>query len=86
MPTGKIIMYGTKWCGDCYRARRILEANQIDFEWIDIDLDQEGEDYVLSINEGMRIVPTIVFGDGSVLVEPSNSQLRDKIRALNLIS
>lgn len=85
LSTKKIIIYGTKWCGDCYRARRILEANQIAFEWLDIDLHQEGEEYVLNINNGMRSVPTIVFGDGQVLVEPSNSQLREKIRTLNQV-
>lgn len=85
MATKKTIIYGTEWCGDCYRARRILEANQIAFEWLDIDLDQAGEKYVLKINNGMRSVPTIVFVDGSVLVEPSNTQLREKIRTLNQV-
>jgi mycoredoxin len=85
MSENKIIIYGTDWCGDCYRARRILESNRIAFEWLDIDHDQEGENIVLDINNGNRSVPTIVFEDGSVLVEPSYSQLRDKISSLNLI-
>lgn len=84
MSENKVIIYGTEWCGDCYRARRILESNQIAFEWLDIDDNQEWENFVLNVNNGMRCVPTIVFGDGSVLVEPSYSQLSGKIRSLNL--
>lgn len=85
MGGNKIIIYGTEWCGDCYRARRILESNHIAFEWLDIDLDQEGENFVIKFNNGNRSVPTIVFNDGSVLVEPSYSQLKEKISSLNLI-
>ena len=83
MPQDKIIIYGTEWCGDCYRARRILKTINIPFEWVDIDNNQAGENYVLSINNGMRSVPTIVFEDGSVLIEPSNRQLKDKLRILS---
>lgn len=83
MSQDKIIIYGTEWCGDCYRARRILKTTNIPFEWVDIDNNQAGENYVLSINNGMRSVPTIVFEDGSVLIEPSNRQLKDKLRILS---
>ena len=31
------------------------------------------------INNGKQIIPTIVFPDGSVLVEPSNAELADKL-------
>jgi mycoredoxin len=85
MAGNKIIIYGTEWCGDCYRARRILESNNVAFEWLDIDLDQEGENFVLKFNKGNRSVPTIIFSDGSVLVEPSYRQLKEKISSLNLI-
>jgi mycoredoxin len=75
-----IIVYGTGWCGDCLRARRILERRKIPFEWIDIDHDPQAEQYVLNHNHGFRSVPTILFPDGSVLVEPSFSQLVHKLQ------
>ncbi len=78
-PQGKIIMYGTTWCYGTRRAREVLEKNQIPYEWIDIDQDPEGRKYVESVNRGYRSVPTIVFPDGSILVEPSNAELCRKL-------
>jgi mycoredoxin len=79
MPDAKIIIYGADWCGDCLRARRFLNQFNIQYQWINIDRDQIGERYVIKINKGMRSIPTIVFEDGSVLVEPSNLKLAQKL-------
>jgi glutaredoxin-like protein len=73
-----ITIFGTWWCGDCVRARRYFDRNQILYAWVDIDKDEVGEEFVLSTNHGMRSVPTIVFEDGSILVEPSDTELRLK--------
>lgn len=74
-----IIVYGTSWCGDTIRAKNIFKENNISFEWIDIDQNQDGRKFVEKTNNGMRSVPTIVFPDGTILVEPSNKQLREKL-------
>ena len=74
-----ITVYGSDWCGDCRRARRFLSQNNIRFEWIDIERDRAGEQFVLKTNRGMRSIPTIVFSDGSILVEPSNAALARKL-------
>jgi mycoredoxin len=74
-----IILYGTPWCGDCRRSRRFLESEGIPYRYIDIDLDAAAAAEVERINEGYRSVPTIVFPDGSVLVEPSNRELAGKL-------
>jgi hypothetical protein len=31
------------------------------------------------MNKGLRSIPTILFGDGSILVEPSNAELARKL-------
>jgi glutaredoxin-like protein len=76
-PTIKV--YGTNWCGDCWRSRRYLDQNKIAYDFINIDSDKEAELFVKTTNRGMRSVPTIVFADGSILVEPSNKQLAEKL-------
>jgi mycoredoxin len=56
-------------------ARKVLDDAGVDYEWIDIDQDQAAVEEVMRLNRGMRSVPTIVFPDGTILVEPSRRVL-----------
>ena len=80
MEETKIIVYGTEWCWDCRRSRRFFDDQKIPYQWINIDKDSQAEGEVIKINGGNRSVPTIIFPDGTILVEPSNSQLKDKLQ------
>lgn len=64
---------------DCLRTKRFLDHRGIPYVTIDIDQDPGAAREVLRINGGMRTVPTLVFPDGSVLVEPSNRALSEKL-------
>jgi mycoredoxin len=75
----KILFYGTNWCPTSRRARAFLEKNGIVYEFINIDDDKKAEDFVRKTNNGFRSIPTIVFADGSILVEPSNKELSIKL-------
>jgi len=75
----EITVYGTNWCPDTLRAKRLLDERQITYRWVDIDRDRQGEKFVITANRGNRSVPTIVFKDGSILVEPSNPELIAKL-------
>jgi len=77
-----IIVYGTTWCGASRTARRVFDENHIAYQWIDIDQDMDARKYVEEVNRGYRSVPTIVFPDGSLLVEPSSSTLKQKLGVL----
>jgi len=81
----KIIMYGTTWCGDTIRAKNLFEEYQIEFKWINIDKDKDGEKRVKEINKGYKSVPTIIFPDGSILVEPDKETLKKKFLELGLV-
>jgi mycoredoxin len=78
---GQIKMYGTKWCPDCARAKQVLNKHKVPFAWYDIEKDEEACTYVQEVNRGYKSVPTIVFPDGSVLVEPGNAELEKKLAA-----
>jgi mycoredoxin len=78
MPEERIKMYGTTWCPDCARAKQFLRKKNIPFDWIDIEKDDKARAYVQEVNQGLRRVPTIIFPDGSVMVEPTNSELEAK--------
>lgn len=78
----QIKIYGTKWCGDTKRALCIFDERGVPYDWIDIDKNPQGEKLVKETNHGNRSVPTIFFPDGSILVEPSNQALNDKLDSL----
>ena len=74
-----IKMYGTSWCKDCIRARAYLDENGIGSAWTDVDEETEFVSLIKGLNIGTQRVPTILFPDGSVLIEPSNEQLKMKL-------
>ena len=71
-------LYGADWCPDCRRAKTFLKENNIEFEFIDVDLDKEATAAVEKINNGKRIIPTIFVGDKS-LTNPDNHTLADAL-------
>lgn len=77
--TTGIKFYGTSWCYETRKSRRVFTELGLDYEYIDIDKDVQGRLFVESVNHGYRSVPTILFPDGSTLVEPSAQILREKL-------
>lgn len=74
-----ITVYGANWCPDCRRSKKFLGDQRIAFDWIDLEIHPEQTAEVERRNGGKRIIPTIVFPDGSHLAEPSNDELADKL-------
>ena len=79
MEQPKITVYGAPWCPDCKQSKQFLAEQRIRFNWVDIDEDEEGRKRVQELNDGKQIIPTIIFEDGSILVEPSNAELAAKL-------
>ena len=79
MADDKLIVYGAPWCPDCRRAKQFLGEQRVPYTWVDIDKDEEARSYVQGVNDGKQIIPTIIFPDGSFLVEPTNAELAQKL-------
>ena len=62
-----ILVYSTDWCPDCKRANKFFGEQRIPYVSIDIERDSEAMAYVEKVNGGKRVIPTIVFPDGSIL-------------------
>jgi len=75
----QIVVYGASWCPDCRRAKQFLSSHRIAYKWIDLEEHPEAIDEVESRNGGKRVIPTIIFPDGSFLTEPTNDELADRI-------
>ena len=78
-PNGPLIVYGASWCPDCRRAKQFLASHRVAYDWIDLEEHPEKSLEVEALNAGKRIIPTIVFSDGTFLAEPSNDELADRI-------
>ncbi len=72
---------GTSWCSDCTRTRAFLDGHRIEYEWTDIQLDHDAAREVESWPAGARVVPTLLFEDGSMMSEPSDEELATKLKA-----
>ncbi len=78
-PANTIVVYSTVWCPDCHRAKKFFGEQRVPYINVDIEHDPAAMELVQKVNHGKRIIPTIVFPDGDVLVEPSNAQLAAKL-------
>jgi thioredoxin reductase (NADPH) len=75
----QIILYGATWCPDCRRSKKFLQEQRVPFTWVDLETQPEQVAEVERRNGGKRIIPTIVFPDGTHLAEPSDAELADRL-------
>jgi len=79
-----ITMYGADWCGDCTRAKMLLDRHNVTYDWVDTDADDEARATAQQIS-GLAKIPVIVFPDGSFLSEPSNDQIEERLKANDIL-
>jgi len=73
--TPKITVSGAPGCSDCRQSKQFLGELPVRYNWVDIGEDEEDRKGVQDLDDGKQIIPTIIFEDGSILVEPSNAEL-----------
>ncbi len=74
-----VAFYATHWCSACKRLGNFLEDLGVDVNWIDIDKDKEASEIVIELNNGKRIIPTIVFSDETFLTNPDKNLVLHKL-------
>jgi len=65
----KIKVFGADWCSDCVTAKRFLDSKGVEFEYIDITDNQQAIALVEKINNGRRVIPTLMV-DGVSFTNP----------------
>ena len=85
MDTAPITIYGTHTCSDCRRTKLFLEQQNIPYTILYIEDDEKALEKSLEINGNQTITPTVVFPDGSWMVEPDNEQLLEKLKEQKLV-
>ena len=74
-----IKMYGTPTCRDCVIAKLVFQELGTDYEFINIEDNQEATKKAIELNNGVRRIPVIIFADNSILVEPTGEELKSKM-------
>jgi glutaredoxin len=70
-----IQVYGTDWCGVTYGVRRYLTAGRFEYDYFNIDDDDNAEEFVLATSHGLRRFPIVVIED-RVVTRPTVAELR----------
>ena len=81
--SGQLIMYTTPWCGFCRNLKKQLARTGIEMTEVDIEQDPAAAEFVMSVHGGNQTVPTIVFPDGTTMVNPSAAQVRERLAAVS---
>jgi mycoredoxin len=58
-----------------------MDREGIDYRVVDIEADLDAARLVMSVNDGMQTVPTLVFPDGSALTNPTLAQVKKRLAA-----
>jgi thioredoxin reductase (NADPH) len=69
---------GTALSASCYEVKRFLSANQIPYQWCDIDSDPSMRALVEAVEPGMARLPVVFYPDGTVLVQPGPRELAEQ--------
>lgn len=67
LPHGGIVMYCTRWCPSCRRARTWFQSHSLEFTEVDIDAVPGAADQVKRWANGTRTTPTFDI-NGTILV------------------
>ena len=80
--TDPVIVYGHPTCPAVGPVKGLLEQSKVRFEYIDIHQDDAAAARVRAMNDGNETVPTLVFPDGSTLMEPGVGELKAKLESM----
>ena len=81
VPMAEIRVFGADWCGDCIRAKRMLDRTGQPYEWIDVDAVPGAAEEAERLS-GRKNIPVVVMPDGRILVEPSDPELERALARL----
>jgi len=79
IPYEGIRVAGTLWSPQSHNVKDFLSRNRIPYQWLDIETDSQAKDLVESATNGDHRLPVIFFPDGSILTQPENRLLAEKV-------
>ncbi len=78
IPFDGIRVAGTLWSASSHHVKDFLARSQIPYEFLDIERDSDALSLVEDANGGTHQLPVVFFPDGTVLIEPSFTEIAEK--------
>ncbi|MBO3459680.1 FAD-dependent oxidoreductase [Aetokthonos hydrillicola Thurmond2011] len=78
-PFEGIRLIGNRWSPHSHQAKDFLARNQVPYQWMDIELSKEAQQLTAFANCDQLHLPLVLFADGSNFMQPSNTQIAEKI-------
>jgi thioredoxin reductase (NADPH) len=79
VPYDGIRVAGTQWSASSHNAKDFLARNQIPYQWLDIEKDEQARAMVEAIDQDRYRLPVVFFPDGDFLVDPDHRTLANKV-------
>jgi thioredoxin reductase (NADPH) len=76
-PFEGIRVLGTLWSPRSHEVKDFLSRNQIPYQWLDVEKDEEARPLLASLNGETRL-PVVLFPDGGFLADPDLRALADR--------
>ena len=77
----KVLLYALSTCGWCKRAKKFLNDNNVEYEYVDVDLckmeDKKMIRQDIQNRGGILAYPTVIIDNNRLLTGPSPDKLRE---------
>src|SRR5215831_10613601 len=78
-PFEGVRVVGHRWSPLSYQVKDFLARNQIPYQWLDVELDDEARRLVELAGAQSASLPLLLFADGARLAAPNTSQIAKQI-------
>ncbi|MFI6456545.1 glutaredoxin family protein [Streptosporangium amethystogenes] len=77
-----LTVYTTTWCGPCKRLKSQLSREGISYNEVDIESNPDAATFVMSVNNGNQVVPTVVVDSPTGQIVRTNPSVIELKRIL----
>jgi len=77
-PFDGIRVVGTRWSARCYELRAFLAANQIPYQWLDVE-SEEARSALAAAGGLETALPVVILPDGGRLSDPTMAELANRV-------
>jgi len=79
IPYDGIRVAGTLWSSASHSVKEFLATNQIPYQWLDIEVDEEAKNRVDEETGDQLKLPVVFFPEGDIMVAPSKIELAERV-------